>query len=388
MQLDDVRELFPHLRADKIYFNHASTGPMSERVKDKLIHLIRDRSGEKIDDYKEFMQTYEEAKYILAELINSTPARIAFVDNTSNGINIIAQGLKLKKGDRILLNDIEFPANVYPFLNLKKNGIEIDFAKSQNGIVSAEDIINSVKENTKLISVSFVQFLSGYKVDLEKLGKYCNENGIILSVDAIQGLGALQLDVKRCNIDFISCGTQKWLLGLQGLGFVYVSENLQGKLDPKYVGWLSVKNAWSLLNYDLSLRNSAERFQNGTINTFGIYALNASLKLFKEFGIENVERRVIENSTYFINELKNIGYNPILKNQSEESLSGIVSIRNEKNKEIYEELEKKNVNAAFREGIIRFSPHFYNTNEEIDIVISKLKEIGALYNVNYNKHLE
>ena len=388
MQLDDVRKLFPHLKTGKIYFNHASTGPMSERVKDKLIHLIRDRSGEKIDDYKEFMQTYEEAKYILAELINSTPARIAFVDNTSNGINIIAQGLKLKKGDRILLNDIEFPANVYPFLNLKKNGIEIDFAKSQNGIVSAEDIINSVKENTKLISVSFVQFLSGYKVDLEKLGKYCNENGIILSVDAIQGLGALQLDVKRCNIDFISCGTQKWLLGLQGLGFVYVSENLQGKLDPKYVGWLSVKNAWSLLNYDLSLRNSAERFQNGTINTFGIYALNASLKLFKEFGIENVERRVIENSTYFINELKNIGYNPILKNQSEESLSGIVSIRNEKNKEIYEELEKKNVNAAFREGIIRFSPHFYNTNEEIDIVISKLKEIGALYNVNYNKHLE
>ena len=388
MQLDDVRELFPHLRADKIYFNHASTGPMSERVKDKLIHLIQDRSGKKIDDHKEFLKTYEEAKYILAELINSTPARIAFVDNTSNGINIIAQGLKLKKGDRILLNDIEFPANVYPFLNLKKNGIEIDFAKSQNGIVSAEDIINSVKENTKLISVSFVQFLSGYKVDLEKLGKYCNENGIILSVDAIQGLGALQLDVKRCNIDFISCGTQKWLLGLQGLGFVYVSENLQGKLDPKYVGWLSVKNAWSLLNYDLSLRNSAERFQNGTINTFGIYALNASLKLFKEFGIENVERRVIENSTYFINELINIGYNPILKNQSEESLSGIVSIRNEKNKEIYEELEKKNVNAAFREGIIRFSPHFYNTNEEIDIVISKLKEIGALYNVNYNKHLE
>ena len=388
MQLDDVRKLFPHLKTGKIYFNHASTGPMSERVKDKLIHLIRDRSGEKIDDYKEFMQTYEEAKYILAELINSTPARIAFVDNTSNGINIIAQGLKLKKGDRILLNDIEFPANVYPFLNLKKNGIEIDFAKSQNGIVSAEDIINSVKENTKLISVSFVQFLSGYKVDLEKLGKYCNENGIILSVDAIQGLGALQLDVKRCNIDFISCGTQKWLLGLQGLGFVYVSENLQGKLDPKYVGWLSVKNAWSLLNYDLSLRNSAERFQNGTINTFGIYALNASLKLFKEFGIENVERRVIENSTYFINELINIGYNPILNNQSEESLSGIVSIRNEKNKEIYEELEKKNVNAAFREGIIRFSPHFYNTNEEIDIVISNLKEIGALYNVNYNKHLE
>lgn len=375
MKLNDVRGLFPHLKTGKIYFNHASTGPMSERVKDKLLNLIRDRSGEKIDDYKEFLKTREEAKNILAELINGEASRIAFVDNTSNGINIIAQGLNFKKGDRILLNDIEFPANVYPFLNLKKNGIEIDFAKSHDGIVSAEDIINSVKENTKLISISFVQFLSGYKVNLEKIGKYCKENDIILSVDAIQGLGALRIDVKKCNIDFISCGTQKWLLGLQGLGFIFVSENLQDKLEPKYVGWLSVKNAWNLLDFNLKLRSSAERFQNGTVNTFGVYALNASLGLFKEFGFENIEKRIIDNSFYFINKLTNIGYDPLLKNLTEENLSGIVSIKNDKCNEVFEELEKQNVTAAFREGIIRFSPHFYNTKEEIDIVISKLKEI-------------
>ncbi|MFZ0452471.1 MAG: aminotransferase class V-fold PLP-dependent enzyme [Ignavibacteriaceae bacterium] len=376
MKIDEVRKLFPHLKTGKVYFNHASTGPMSERVKDKLSDLIKDRSGDKIDDFKEYLALSEETKEYLAELINCEPSRIAFVDNTSNGINILAQGLNLKKGDRILLNVIEFPANVYPFLNLKKNGIEIDFVKSHDGIVSADDIINSVRVNTKLISISFVQFLSGYKVDLEKIGNYCEENGIVFSVDAIQGLGAFQLDVKKYNVDFISCGTQKWLLGLQGLGFVFVSEDLQNNLDPKYVGWLSVKNAWNLLDYDLKLRNSAERFQNGTVNTFGVYALNASLKLFKEFGFENIEKRVIENSAYFLKELINIDYDPILKNIAEENLSGIISIKNEKSKEIFEELEKKNINAAFREGIVRFSPHFYNTKEEIDVVITKLKEIS------------
>ena len=378
MKIDDARKLFPHLRTGKIYFNHASTGPMSQKVKEKLLELIQDRSGEKIDDYKEFLKTSEEAKSMLGELINCEPSRIAFIDNTSNGINIFAQGVNLRSGDRVLLNDIEFPANVYPFLNLQKNGIAIDFVKSHDGIVSADDIINSVKENTKLISVSYVQFLSGYKVDMEKIGKYCKERGIILSVDAIQGLGALSLDVKKCNIDFVSCGTQKWLLGLQGFGFIYVSEKFQGKLESKYVGWTSVQNSWDLLNYDLKLRNSADRFQNGTINTFGAYALNASLMLFKEFGFKNIENRVVENSLYFIKQLIRIGYEPVLPNSTKENIAGIVSIKHEQSKHIFDQLEKKNVVCAFREGVIRFSPHFYNNKEEIDVVISRLKEIKKL----------
>ena len=381
MNLDEIRELFPHLKTDKIYFNHASTGPMSIRVKDNLLRLIENRTGEKIDDYKEFMSISEETENDLAGMINCHPSRIAFTDNTSNGINILAQGIRFKEGDGILLNDIEFPANVYPFLNLQKNGIVIDFIKSQNGIVSADDIINSVRENTKLISISYVQFLSGYKVNLEKLGKFCKEEGIILSVDAIQGLGALGLDVQKCNIDFISCGTQKWLLGLQGAGFIYVSEELQEKLEPKYVGWLSVKNAWNLLDYNLKLRNSAERFQNGTINTFGVYALNASLKLFKEFGTGNVEKRVIENSIYFIVKLSSIGYNAILQDISRENLAGIVSIAHQQSKELFEELEKRNITCAFREGVLRFSPHFYNTKEEIDLVISTLNSMD----INFQK---
>ncbi len=209
--------------------------------------MIKQKSETEIDDFVSMLKVFEETKAGLAKLINTTIERIAFVDNTTNGLNILAQGMKWEKGDRILLNDIEFPANVYPFLNLEKDGVVIDFVKSHDGIVSAEDIIENVKPGTKLISVSQVQFLTGYRIELQKLGEFCKENGIIFCVDAIQGLGAVRLDVQKDNIDFISCGTQKWLMGLQGLAFIYISKNLQEKLTPKYTGWQSVKNAWNLI---------------------------------------------------------------------------------------------------------------------------------------------
>ncbi len=277
-----ARSYFPYLNTGRIYFNHASTGPISTRVRDILHEIILEKSETDIDNFQKFMQASSETKTLLGEMINCQAERIAFVDNTTNGINILAQGISWKRGDRILLNDLEFPANVYPFMNLKKEGVEIDIIKSRDGIVPSEDIIAGIKPETKLISVSQVQFLTGYRADLDKIGKVCKEKKIIFSVDAIQGLGAVRLDVEAQNIDFISSGSQKWLLGLQGLGFIYLSEELQSKINPKYVGWLSVEDAWNLLDYNLKLKSTAECFQSGTLNTFGIFALNESLKFFKE----------------------------------------------------------------------------------------------------------
>ena len=242
----------------------------------------------------------EETKELLAEMIHCNVDRIAFIDNTSNGLNILAQSINWNKGNRILLNDIEFPANVYPFLNLKRFGVEVDFVKSENGIVTADQIIQSITPQTKLVSISYVQFLSGYKVDLEKIGNHCRANNIIFCVDGIQGIGAVQIDVTKCKIDFLSCGTQKWLLGLQGLAFIFVDSELQKKMVPANVGWLSVENAWNLLDYKVDLKTSANVFQGGTLNSFGIYAFNTSLKLFKDFGLEKVEKEVLTNTKYFI----------------------------------------------------------------------------------------
>ncbi|MHB8580249.1 MAG: aminotransferase class V-fold PLP-dependent enzyme [Ignavibacteriaceae bacterium] len=373
MNIDAVRAEFPYLNSGKIYFNHASTGPMSKRVLKTIEKVLYEKSETNIDDYLGLQAVIKESKNYLASMINTSADRIAFVDNTSTGINIIAQSVKWKKGDRVLLNDLEFPANVYPYLNLKEEGVEIDFVKSHDGIVSAEDVIENIKPATRLVSISYVQFLTGYRVDLEKIGKVCKERGIIFSVDAIQGLGALKLDVKKCNVDFLSSGSQKWMLGLQGLGIIYISEELQQNVEPKFIGWLSVEDAWNLLHYDLKLKKSADCFQGGTLNSIGIYALNASLKFFKEFGYDKIEELVLKNSEYLIKQLQTIGLSPVLENCSKENLSGIVSFKHKDSQIVYDELIAQNIHCAVREGYVRFSPHFYNIKEEIDKVTEVLR---------------
>ncbi len=375
MNKEEVRSNFPYLQNGITYFNHAATGPFSSLVVNRLSNLLKEKSESKIDDYSSFLKVVEETKLLLSELINCNIDRTAFVDNTSNGISILAQSIDWKKGDRILLNDIEFPANVYPFLNLKRLGVEVDFVKSENGIVTADKIINSIKSETKLVSVSFVQFLSGYKVDLEKIGNYCRANNIIFSVDGIQGIGAMRIDVKKCKIDFLSCGTQKWLLGMQGLSFIYVDEEFQKKMIPANVGWLSVENAWNLLDYKLELKTTANVFQGGTLNAFGINAFNTSLKLFKDFGFDNVEKEVLSNTKYFIIKLKSLGLDCVLSHCSDDELAGIVTIKPKNSEKIFEELEKKKIFCSLREGFIRFAPHFYNTHHEIDKVIEELQKI-------------
>jgi cysteine desulfurase / selenocysteine lyase len=375
MNIIDVRNNFPYLSNGIIYFNHASSGPISSMVLNRLTELLKEKSEDKIDDYTSFLKVVEETKQILAEMINCSIDRIAFVDNTSNGINILAQSINWKKGDRILLNNIEFPANVYPFLNLKRLGVEVDFVKSENGIVTADQIIKSIKPETKLVSISFVQFLSGYKVDLEKIGNHCRANNIIFCVDGIQGIGAMQIDVRICKIDFLSCGTQKWLLGMQGLAFIYVDEEFQKKMIPANVGWLSVENAWNLLDYKLELKTSANVFQGGTLNSFGIYAFNTSLKLFRDFGFKNVESEVLSNTKYFITKLKNVGLNCILLNCKDSELSGIVTVKPENPEKTFEKLTKRKIICSLREGFIRFAPHYYNTHHEIDKVVEELQKI-------------
>ena len=373
--IEKARSYFPYLKNKIIYFNHASTGPITTKVKERIEYFLKERGEEAKDDYWAFKSVADETKSMIGEMINCSSDRIAFLDNTTNGIIWLAQGIEWKPGDRIILNDVEFPANVYPFLQLKEKGVEIDFIKSTNGIVTAEEIINAIQPRTKLISISFVQFLSGYRIDLEKLGKVCREKGIIFSVDAIQGLGAVSLDVEKFNIDFLASGTQKWLLGLQGLAFIYVRKELQDVMKSAPIGWLAVKDAWNLLDFDLATKETAERFQPGTLNNLGIYAFNSSMKFFKEFSFDEIENQVLSNSKYFFEELEEIGYNSPLLSLPEEHLAGIVSFQSENAQKIFDILSQKKIVCSLREGYIRFAPHFYNTKQEIDFVVDTLKNI-------------
>lgn len=375
MEIQHIRSFFPYIKTGKIYFNHASISPLSSVVTSKIQDYLTMRSETDIENFEMVLSITAEVKNKIAKLIHTVPDRIAFIDNTSNGLNILAQGVNWKYGDRIILNDIEFPSNVYPFLNLKTHGVEIDFVKSRDGIVSAEDILRAVTPKTRLISLSFVQFLSGYRADLLKIGEYCSKNNIIFCVDGIQGIGALELDVNKYHIDFVACGTQKWMMGLMGLAFVYLSDKLQETLAPRYVGWMSVENTWELLNYDFVLKKTADAFQNGSYSVIGVVGVSGALELFEKIGYKKIEQIILANSRYFINRLGETGYKLPAFDSDSSNLSGIVSFPTDKAKLMYSELKKHNIICSLREGMIRFSPHFYNTIDEIEKTIDVIKDI-------------
>lgn len=375
MLLNEARSLFPHLKTDQIYFNHAAIGPWSTLALNRINEYAAQRSGEKIENYPYFLKWNQSAKEKLGKLIGAQTDRIAWIDNVSNALNILANGLEWKPGDRIILNDIEFPSNVYPFMNLRKHGVEIDFVKSRNGIVDVEDIEKLITPKTKLVSISLVQFLSGYRADIDAIGELCKKNGIIFCVDAIQATGVVQIDVQKSKVDFLCGGSQKWLMSSQGLSYLFITEELQKRVEQKFVGWTSVKDAWNLLSYDLTPKETADRYQNGTMNALGVAIFDAVLDIFIKFGMQNVERRILDNTNYFVEKLEQIGIDPILKNVGEKNRAGIVTFKHEKAKMIFDELEKKRVYAAVREGMVRFSPHFYNTFSEIDFVLEILNEV-------------
>ena len=373
MTIEQIRSLFPHLDTDQVYFNHAAIGPWCKPVLDRIAEYSSQRSSLMVENFPFFLEKNASARAKLAKLLGAETSRLAWIDNVSNGLNILANGIDWQAGDRIILNDIEFPSNVYPFLNLQRLGVEIDIVKSRNGVVDVEDIENAITPKTKLVSISLVQFLSGYRADIDAIGSLCKEKGIIFCVDAIQASGVVGIDVVKSKIDFLSGGTQKWLMSSQGLSYIYLTEELQNRITQRNVGWASVNDAWNLLDYNLSLKSSAERFQNGTINVLGVCLFDASLDLFHSYEMNNVEGNILENTYYFINQLVEIGIEPILKNVERKNRAGIVSFKHERSNEIFEFLQSKRIYGAVRQGMIRFSPHFYNTHEEIDLVIKELK---------------
>jgi selenocysteine lyase/cysteine desulfurase len=372
---EESRKYFPHIKTGLKYFNHASVGPISSIVKEKIDTYVSDRSEGIVENYFETIPQVKSAKERLSRLLNANIDEIAWIDNVSNALNVLANGIIWNHGDQIILNDLEFPSNVYPFLNLQKQGVEILFARSENGVIDLAQIEKLVSNKTKLISISLVQFLTGYKANIKAIGDFCRERNILFSVDGIQGAGVVQIDVKDCSVDFFTGGSQKWLMGLQGLSYFYISQNLLSKLEQKFVGWTSVKNAWSLLEYDLSMIDSAERFQNGTNSRIGIIALDASLSLFEEIGYSKIEDQILNNSQYLMKRLEEIGFELVLKDVQRQNLAGIITFKHKAADKIFNELKRTNIIISLREGMIRISPHFYNNEEDLDLLIVALNSL-------------
>jgi len=374
MTLEDARKQFPHTWTDMIYLNHAAISPMIFRVRDAIDKYLERRSLKGIESYPWAQKMASETKGLVANLLHTRPERIAFMLNTAEGISLLASGIDWKEGDRILLYRYEYPANVYPYLNQRRHGVEIDYMEPEDFRITPDVIKEHVTPKTRLISLSFVQFLTGFRSDVEAIGKYCREQNIIFAVDAIQGLPHSFIDVEKSNIDFLSAGTHKWMLGAEGTAIVYISERLQPLIHQSSMGASSVTAPFNFFDFNTDrLRTDASRYENGTQNFPGIAALNTALKFHGEFGFTEIEKRVLEHSGYLISRFKGHGVKVVTPDDPKER-SAIVSVEIEKPEEVLERLLKKNIIVGVRGGKLRFSPHFYNTEEELRTAVNVVFE--------------
>lgn len=372
LPLSSVRSLFPHHR-EQIYLNHAAISPFSLPVKAALLDYLEDRHLGGIENHPKVTERAQELRASLALLIGSQqPEQIALLQNTSTGFGLLATGLDWKPGQRILLNSMEFPANIYPFLALKQQGVEVDIVPARQGKVEVEDLAAAIRPETRLLSISWVQFLSGQRMDLKALGALCREHKLIFSVDGIQGLGAASLNVEELGIDFLVSGGHKWLMGAQGTGFAYIAPQLMSQLQMRMIGWLSVQNAWDILDYQLLLREDAARYELGTPNAMGQAALFAALEVFQRFEQNEITEQVLDLSSFLVSELQKRQLKLLTPHAPKERL-GIVTFEHPEAPRLFAALEAQQIRASLREeSYLRFSPHFYNSLDELETTLNVL----------------
>ena len=369
--IDKIREQFP-ITKNKAFLNHAAQSPLPKPVADAVRRFA--------DDFSNFGTTSIEwndgRKPFFAKLISAKPVEIALVENTSVGLNIAANVLHYPHDSKIVTTDLEYPSVVYPWLR-KSLGVKVHYVKNVDGKILLNDVEKAVDDKTVAIAISHVEYVNGFRHDLRALSEIAHEHGAYLVVDAIQSAGAMQIDVKRDDVDFLTTACYKWLLSPPGAGYLYVKEELIEKFEPPFVGWASVKpevfetlDFWDI--WKLRLSETASRFEVGSPSFISFTGVVEALKMLLNFGIENIEKRILKLTDHLIESVKSLG----LKLQTPEELqyrSGVVNFKIDNPKETAESLSRKGIIVSARAHGLRVSPHFYNTEEEIDKFMEEIK---------------
>ena len=369
--MESVREQFP-VTKNKVFLNHAAESPLPKPVADAVHRYVEEFSnfGESS------IELEDRGKSLFAKLINAKPEELAIVENTSMGLNIAANLLRYPPGSKIVTTDMEYPSVVYPWLR-KSLPVKVHYVKNVNGKILLEDMEKAVDDNTVAVVVSHVEYFNGFRNDLGAISEIAHEHGAYVIVDAIQSAGAVKIDVKKDDVDFLTCACYKWLLGPPGAGYLYVKRELVEKFEPPLVGWLSVKpevfetiDFWDI--WSLKLSETASRFEVGTPSFISIAGIIQALKMFLDFGMENIERRILKLTDYLIETVKDLGLK-LQTPEEKQSRSGIVNFKISNPKELAEKLNGKNIVVSARSHGIRVSPHFYNVEEEIDALMEEVK---------------
>ncbi len=366
--LAEYRKEFP-ITEKLIYLNHAAVAPLSRPAADAMKWLADDSWRNGAYHYDQWLAAYEGLRAAAARMVNATPEEIALLKNTSEGIAVVALGLDWKPGDTIVAFNEEFPSNQYPWRKLESRGVNIKWLS----VMDPLDKIDQAVRGARLLAVSFVQFLTGYRANLAALGEICKRHGAIFFVDAIQGLGVFPLDVQTMKIDALAADGHKWLCGPEGCAVLYISRELQDRVEPVEFGWMNVSTAADYASREMKLRNDAARYECGTLNTIGCYGLRAAIEMILEAGVERIGPAVQALADRIDASVRRKGYE-VACERTPLTGAGIVSFRRPGQDPVsmVEKLKDRGICAASRAGWVRMAPHFYISAEEIDRAVNCL----------------
>jgi selenocysteine lyase/cysteine desulfurase len=379
-----LRESLRHLRAsefpwtaDTAYLNNASIGPIPERTRRILDAFNAKRTAPHLLPDRDLFAGLQAARDAAARLINADTGEIALATNTGFGLNLAAHALPLAQGDRVILSDREFPANVYPWLMLRKQGVEVTLAPcTREGWPDEDYLLSALRDSrVKVLAVSFVQFSNGFRADLKKLSAAARANGTLLVVDGIQGVGNSVLDVRDTPVDILACGGQKWLLSPWGSGFVYVRKELIPTIEPAMIGWMAFEGTDDfsrLTEYNPTFRADARRFEMITLPYQDFYGFTQSVELLLEIGIPEIAEVTRSLHDPILNWADAHGMR-VVSPRDERHRSAILCIAPEEPVEAYHAIKRARIVCSLREGAIRLSPHCYNTVGEMEKVLDVLE---------------
>ncbi|MCI0685398.1 MAG: aminotransferase class V-fold PLP-dependent enzyme [Gemmataceae bacterium] len=353
------------------YLDHAAVAPLTRRALEAMREWADDLTANGLVNERRWLTRIDEVRSLAARLIGADPLDVAFVKNTSEGIGIVAEGFPWQSGDNVVIAEEEYPANQYPWLNLGGRGVEVRrIASRPDGRLWIDDIVAAFDARTRLLSLSWVEFASGFRNDLDALGALCRARGIAFFVDAIQGLGVFPLDVGKTPIDFLAADGHKWLLGPEGAGLLWVRREWIERLRPIDIGWNSVVGARDFTKIDLQLKPHAGRYESGSLNVAGITALGGSLEWLLEIGIDKVAGRVLELTDHLCRRVAERQADlTVFSSRRPGAASGIVSLAYADPARVGAVVRDCRANGIIinkRAGRVRVSPHCYNSVEEID----------------------
>ncbi len=375
LDIDAVRDMFPTL-GDPLWLNHGGGAPVPRAVSDAVCRVAQlSCEASPLVWVQAYVQDRDELRAALGRMIGSPPEQIALTRSTAHGLSLVARGLDWRAGDNVVSARWEFPSNLYPWMALERQGVALRLVEPVEGRVRPVDVLARIDDRTRVVAVSFVQFWNGFRVDLAAIGAACRERGVLLVVDGIQGIGAVRLDVEAAHIDVLAAGAVKWLLGPVGIGFCYVRPEIVDRLQPATVGLGSMSRPELIFDPELDFSPTARRFEESASSWYAIAGFLASVNLLESVGHDVVEQRVLANVRELAAGLEDLGYELVepWPRQAAES-SGLVAARH-RHRSVEADLallEAAGVFARVYQDFLRFSPHFYNTDEDLDRALSAL----------------